>query len=135
MEQIVGIYKDISQFIIGILVKETDTHVVLRRALLVSVERDKNGNGLVPNFFPVTLLTLDPPFHMMGFLKEQNIDFETWYKKDTLLNPVPQELNDQVTQVYMQNFIGVLPPNASAPLPVEGKSESKSPENNIVKLF
>jgi len=135
MEQIVGIYKDISQFIIGILVKETDTHVVLRRALLVSVERDKNGNGLVPNFFPVTLLTLDPPFHMMGFLKEQNIDFETWYKKDTLLNPVPQELNDQVTQVYMQNFIGVLPPNASVPLPVEGKSEGKTPENNIVKLF
>lgn len=131
MEQIVGIYKDISQFIIGILVKETETHYVLRRALLVSVEREKNGNGLVPNFFPVTLLTLDPPFHMMGFLKEQNIDFETWYAKDSLLNPALQELNDQVKNVYLQNFVGVLPPNASPPLPVA----SKSPEDNIVKLF
>lgn len=131
MEQIVGIYKDISQFIIGILVKETDTHVVLRRALLVSVEREKNGQGLVPNFFPVTLLTLDPPFHMMGFLKEQNIDFETWYKKEDLLNPNIQELNDQVKQVYQQNFVGIVPPNAAQ----VANSGPKSPEDNIVKLF
>jgi len=126
MEQIVGIYKDISQLIIGILVEETDEKVVLRRALLVSVEKEKTGNSVVPNFFPVTLLTLDPPFHLMGFLKEQSIDFPTTYWKKNLLNPNILELNDQVKNVYNQNFVG-LPPTVNPSPP--------SPEDNIIKLF
>jgi len=127
MVKIIGLYKDISQFIVGILVDETDEQVTLRRALLVSVEKDKNGNGVVPNFFPITLLTLDPPFHLMGFLKEADIDFPTTFQKKSLLNPKVLELNDQVVQIYLKNFIDLNPPTLP-PTP-------KNPENNIIKLF
>lgn len=128
MEQIVGIYRDISQFIVGILVNETDTHIVLRRALLCSIEKDKAGNGVVPTFFPLTLLTLDPPFHVMGFLKEQSIDFETWFKKEDMINPYKHELVDQVKNIYIQNFVGMTPPVINA-------SPQKAPEDNIINLF
>jgi hypothetical protein len=128
MEQIVGLYKDISQLIVGILVKETETHYVLRRALLCSVDKDKNGQGVVPNFFPVTLLTVDPPFHAMSFFKTPNIDFETWYKKEDLLNPEIQELNDQIVGVYRQNFVGSAPPSVPP-------QQSASPNDNVIKLF
>jgi len=127
MEQIVGIYRDISQFIVGILVNETDTHIVLRRALLCSIEKDKAGNGVVPTFFPLTLLTLDPPFHVMGFLKEQSIDFETSFKKEDLLNPNKLELVDQVKNIYIQNFVGMTPPVVNP--------GTKPPEDNIINLF
>ena len=126
MEQIVGIYRDISQFIVGILVNETDTHIVLRRALLCSIEKDKNGNGVVPNFFPLTLLTLDPPFHVMGFLKEQSIDFETSFKKEDLLNPNKLEIVDQVKNIYIQNFVGMAQPPVAPSTP---------PGDNIINLF
>lgn len=129
MEQIVGIYKDISQFIVGTLVEETDEKIVLKRALLVSVERDKNGKGVVPNFFPITLLTLDPPFHIMGFLKDKSIDFPTTFWKKTMLNPNILELEEQVKTIYSQNFAGLLP---SSPVPAQPPANA---EDNIIKLF
>lgn len=132
MEQIVGIYKDISQFIVGTLVEETDEKIVLKRALLVSVEREKNGNGVVPNFFPVTLLTLDPPFHIMGFLKEKSIDFETTYWKKNMINPNILELEEQVKTIYSQNFAGILP---SSSVPAHPTAPQPSAEDNIIKLF
>jgi hypothetical protein len=131
MEKIVGIYTDISQFIIGLLVEETDDKIVLNRALYTTVEKDPANPGVIPRFYPVTLLTIDPPFHVMGFLKDfQNtIDFPTTFWKNRCLSGV-LELTDQMKDVYNRNFAGLIP-NVDAPAP----ANPSAPENNIVKMY
>lgn len=129
MEQkIVGLYKDISQFIIGVLVEETEEKIVLRRAFLTTVEKDpNNASGVVPNFIPITLLTLKPPFHVMGLLKEKNIDFPlTFWKKNCLTGLL--EIEDGLKIMYERNFLSQFPPA----LPPETPTE-KIPE--VIKLF
>lgn len=128
-ERIVGLYRDISQFIIGTVVEEDDTFITLKRALMVSVEKDPTKEGVIPRFFPISLLTIDPPFHVMPFLNgEQTIDFPVRFRKDMLLRPV-EALNDPIIQMYHRNFQGI----DSKPLPQP--EDPKSPEENIITLY
>lgn len=131
-QKVVGIYTSTSQFYIGLLIEETDEKIVLNRALYTTVEKDPNNPGVIPKFYPASLLTVDPPFHVMGFLKEYqgSIDFPMIFWKNACASGV-LELTEQMVELYKRNFAGIMPTSIDAPPP----SDPVSPENNIVKMY
>ena len=128
-EQILGVYKDIGQFIIGTLVSEDEDTITLKRSLLTTVEANPSQPGVIPRFYPASLLSIDPPFHVIGFLKAPpSIDFPITLRKNNLLRQ-PEEVSDQMKELYLRNFIGVPPEVEATP------QNPKSPEDNIVNLY
>ena len=133
-DKIVGIYRDISQLIIGAVVEDTEEKLVLRRALLLTVEKDPNNPGVRPRFYPISLLTTDPIFHVVSLLDDQSLEFPvTFWKKQTLTGTL--ELSKQIKDLYEQKFMGELPgtPVESTHEPTLGKSID--PKDNIIQLY
>lgn len=129
-DQILGVYKDIGQFIIGTVVSEDEETITLKRSLLTTVEANPTQPGVVPRFFPASLLSIDPPFHVLGFLKAPpSIDFPITLTKKFLLRQ-PEEVSDQMKELYLRNFAGV-----PSELPKPPPQNPKSPEDNIVNLY
>ena len=123
--KVVGILKDISELVVGNLVEETSEYVRLNKPVLVGLKKAANGANVEP--LPLSLLSIDPPFHVMNFLKNPLQEFEITLYKNRCLTGV-LEMSEQLVGFYNTAF------NTSAPAP-QNLFESKPAEDNIVKLF
>ena len=130
-EKIIDLYKDISQFIIGTVVEDTETTVTLKKALLAVAANNPNGGGPVPQFFPLSLISTDPPFHVMGFLEQPfSFDFPVKFNKDNIL-AYDLPLSEVMKSLYLKYLESIPSPTVSNPPP----SNPKNPEENIISLY
>lgn len=121
-EKIVGVVKDISQFIVGIVVAETDEVLTLRNAALLGISNQ--GSQINIQFIPLDLLSLQPPLGVKHLVKDPSLPLDVELQKKSLLYS-NLELNDNVIGNY-KNFIGQNVPAVP---------QSSAPDQNIVKLF
>jgi hypothetical protein len=133
-EKIVALYKDVSQFIIGTVVEETETHVTIKKALLAVAANNPNGGGPVPQFFPLSLVSTEPPFHAMGFLEQpQSLDFPVKFNKDNLL-AYDLPLSEVMKALYLR-YVESVPKTSESGPPLPEPTNPKNPEENIVSLY
>lgn len=129
-EKIIGLVKDISQFIIGTVVSETDQAVTLKNAAILGISN--NGPQINIQFIPLDILTLQPPLGIRDLIKDRFSPLEVTFKKDDLLF-YNLDLSDNVIANY-QNFVGNAFPGMGQPPPM-GNPAPNNPDQNIIKLF
>jgi hypothetical protein len=122
MEQkIIGFYKDIGQFIVGKVVDETDSTIVIRQGVLLVIR----GSGVSAK--PIELINEEPDVSIrhVGLMKnpDQHIDFS--FNKSDIKAYV--ELSDNIVAEYVK-MTSQVAQAAAATAP-------KSPEDNVIKLF
>ena len=122
MEQkIIGFYKDIGQFIVGKVIAETDTTLVIRQGVLIVIR----GNGVSAK--PIDLNNEEPDVSIrhVGLMKnpDQHVDFT--FQKTEIKAYV--ELSDNIVAEYVK-MTSQVAQNVPATAP-------KSPEDNVIKLF
>jgi len=130
-EKIIGILKDISQLIIGVVVAETDETITIKDGVLMGI--GGQGNQVNISLIPLDILSIQPvvPIKHPNIVKDPSKDITFTFRKDGVLN-YDIEIADSVIQNYKQvtnrsNL--VLPSNPGIVTP-KGNAE-----DNIVKLF
>lgn len=124
--KIIGILKDIGNFLIGEVVEETDTTLVLKDLALLGITA--NGPQINIQFIPADLLSMQPPVGLKNLVKDPTMAFEAKFKKENLLF-YNLELNNEVISNY-KSFTG-----KSANLIQAQHVTPLTPDNNVVKLF
>jgi hypothetical protein len=124
--KIIGIVKDIGNFLIGEVVEETDTTLVLKDLALLGITA--SGPQINIEFIPADLLSMQPPVGLKNLVKDPTMAFEAKFKKENLLF-YNLELKNEVISNY-KSFTGksanAVQPQATTPV---------TPDNNVVKLF
>ena len=109
-----AVYRDLSQLVLGELVDETETHIVLRDAVLLAFGGGGDGQVAV-QFLPVDLLSMQPPVTIRNFTEDPH--FDSRYAKCSLLN-LDVEINTSILDNY-EKFLNpskiVTPTNADVP--------------------
>jgi hypothetical protein len=126
-EKIVGVLKDISQLVVGVVASETEDTVSLRDPVLMGIAGQ--GNQVNISLIPLDILSIQPtvPIRHPNIVKDPLKEMLfTFNKKNVLVYDI--ELSDGVVQNYRQftNRSTIITPSTPAVV---------TPENNIVKLF
>jgi hypothetical protein len=124
-EKIIGILKDISQLIVGVVASETDETIVLRDPVLMGIAGQ--GNNVNISLIPLDILSLQPtvPVRHPNIVKDPTKEILFNFNKNAVLAH-SIEMSDGVVQNYKQftnRSTIITPPTVVAP------------EQNIVKLF
>lgn len=137
MEQrIRAIYRDISQLVIGTLVGDNASHIVLKNPVLLGVSASDQGQ-ISLNFIPMEMLSIErQPISLRNLLSTPLEPIMHFNKANLLIEDVPVAPNILENYVKFSQGQNV----AAAPTPAPGPSTAPTvnqtaPENNIVKLF
>jgi hypothetical protein len=127
-EKIVGVVRDISQFLVGSVVSDTEETIVLKNVALLGISGEGNQTNI--QFIPLDILSLKPPFGIRNLVKNQSVSLDVPFKKSDLLFYV-EDLADVVVSNY-KNFTV----NAFPGIPQLGQEpQTANSEQTIVKLF
>lgn len=127
-EKIVGVVKEIGQFLVGSVVSETDETVVLTNVALLGISGAQNQTNI--QFIPLDILSLNPPFGIRNLIKNQSQSLDVPFKKSDLIFYV-DELADVVVTNYKNFTVNAFP---GVPQLTQGQ-QSVNSDQAIVKLF
>lgn len=127
-EKIVGVVKDISQFLVGTVISESEDALVLKNVALLGISGSGNQTNI--QFIPLDILSLNPPFGIRNLIKNQAADLNVTFKKSELLFYV-NDLSDVVISNYKGFTLNAFP---GVPQLSQGGQNTQS-EQTIVKLF
>jgi hypothetical protein len=130
-EKIIGILKDISQLVIGVVVRETDETIVIKDGVLLGI--GGQGNNANISLIPLDILSINPvvPIKHPNIVKDPSKEIMFTFRKDAVLN-YDVEMADSVIQNYKQvtNRSNLVMPSNPGIVTPKGNAE-----DNIVKLF
>lgn len=95
-----AILRDVSQVVVGEVVREDDKVLVLSKPVIVNFSPAQDGSVNI-QFVPMELLSLNPPLSLRMFFTDENKEkfFELTFVKDQLLD-IDLPLTDQVYDGY-----------------------------------
>lgn len=122
-EKVIGIIRNISELIVGVVVSETEDKVVLKDAtFLVVANADASGKPNI-NFVPLEMISMQPPINVRSFVKDSSKSLEFTFYKSALINS-DVELNAEIVNHYNMLVRKIQPATNTLPR-----------EKEIVKLF
>jgi hypothetical protein len=132
--KIIGLVKEIGQFLVGEVVQETHDSLVLQGVVMLGISGDSNAPtkaNIQP--IPVDLLSMNPPLGVRNLIKNPTAPLVVRFKKEHLLF-YDLELQDHVVQSYM-TFMDNMSRQISLASSQAVEGSPSTPDDNIVKLF
>lgn len=122
-EKIIGIVKDIGEFIVAVVVEDTEEYVVVKNPAFLGINGQDGQVNI--NFIPVEMLSVNPPVNIKNFVKDSTQDLTFKFMKNNVLK-CDIELSDSVVENYKKLT------TPKSPVSLDGVEQT---EDKVVKLF
>lgn len=121
--KVIGLTVNIGEFVIGTLLKETDTHIELVDVVVPGVNQIEGNIKL--NFFHADMIAVNPPVGARNFISDPNEAMVALFDKSRIIFKF-ENLSAQTIQNY-HTFFGRNVPQIT--------EQTTNPDENVINLF